>query len=51
MRRGSQVDTETVQKCLALLREADDILMANDELELAVHLSLVIEKLALRLPA
>ena len=44
------MDTDTVQECLSLLREADDMLMANDELALAVHLSLVIERLALRLP-
>ena len=50
MRRGRAVDTDAVQQCLSLLREADDMLMANDELALAVHLSLVIERLALRLP-
>jgi hypothetical protein len=41
---------ERIEECLALLRQADDILMAEKELALAAHLSLVIEKLAMRLP-
>ena len=41
---------ERIEECLALLRQADDMLMAEEELALAAHLSLVIEKLAMRLP-
>jgi len=41
---------ERIEECLALLRQADDILMEEKELALAAHLSLVIEKLAMRLP-
>jgi len=41
---------EKIEECLALLRQADDILMAEKELALAAHLSLVIERLAMRLP-
>jgi hypothetical protein len=44
------VDVTKIKECLRLLRKADDILMADEELALAVHLSLVIERLALRLP-
>jgi hypothetical protein len=44
------VDADKLKECLELLRKADNLLMANGEIELAVHLSLVIEKLALRLP-
>jgi hypothetical protein len=36
------------ERCLALLRRADDILMEQNELTLACHLSLVIELLATR---
>ena len=41
---------DKIEECLALLRQADDILMAEKELALAAHLSLVIERLAVRLP-
>ena len=41
---------EQIEECLALLRQADDLLMAANELALAAHLSLVIERLAMRLP-
>ena len=44
------MDVAKIKECLALLREADDMLMADEELAIAVHLSLVIERLALRLP-
>jgi len=44
------VDVVKIRECLALLREADEILMTENELSLAVHLSLVIERLAERLP-
>jgi hypothetical protein len=43
------VDANKIKECLELLRKADDLLMANGEIELAVHLSLVIEKLTPRL--
>ena len=45
------MDIVKIQECLSLLREADDMLMAHEELAIAVHLSLVIEKLALQLPS
>jgi hypothetical protein len=41
---------EKIQHCLGLLREADDLLMNENEIALAAHLSLVIELLAARLP-
>lgn len=41
---------ERTEECLRLLREADEILMSENELALAAHLSLVIERLAMRLP-
>ncbi len=41
---------DKIEECLGLLRKADDILMAEKELALAAHLSLVIERLAMRLP-
>ena len=41
---------DKIEECLRLLRQADDILMAEKELALAAHLSLVIERLAMRLP-
>jgi len=41
---------EKIEECLVLLRQADDILMAENEIALAAHLSLVIERLAMRLP-
>jgi len=41
---------EKIEECLALLRQADDLLMTENELALAAHLSLVIERLAMRLP-
>jgi hypothetical protein len=41
---------ERIEECLRLLRQADDVLMAEKELALAAHLSLVIERLAMRLP-
>jgi hypothetical protein len=41
---------EKIEECLDLLRRADQILMDEKELALAAHLSLVIEKLAMRLP-
>jgi hypothetical protein len=44
------VDVNTIRECLELLRKVDDLLMANDEIEIAVHLSMAIEKLALKLP-
>lgn len=47
---NSKVDVVKIRECLALLREADEILMTENELSLAVHLSLVIERLAERLP-
>ena len=37
-----------IAECLALLRQADDMLMGANELALAAHLSLVIERLAIR---
>ena len=37
-----------IDRCLCLLREADDILMAENQLAIATHLSLVIELLAAR---
>ena len=40
-----------IERCLALLRQADDILMEENEIALAAHLSLVIERLAMRLPS
>lgn len=39
------LDEGQIAACLALLREADAMLMAADELSIAVHLSLVIELL------
>jgi hypothetical protein len=36
------------ERCLVLLRRADDILMEQNELTLACHLSLVIELLSKR---
>lgn len=39
-----------IEECLRLLRAADTVLMENDEIGLAAHLSLVIERLAMRLP-
>ncbi len=39
-----------IEECLSFLRQADDILMEEKELALAAHLSLVIERLAMRLP-
>jgi hypothetical protein len=48
--RTEIVDVIKIKECLELLRKADDMLMANDELEIAVHLSMVIEMLELRLP-
>ena len=39
-----------IEECLAHLRQADDILMEEKEIALAAHLSLVIERLAMRLP-
>ncbi len=44
------MDALKIKECLLLLRKADDILMADEELAIAVHLSLVIERLTLRLP-
>lgn len=41
---------ERIEECLDLLRRADLILMDEKELALAAHLSLVIERLAMRLP-
>jgi hypothetical protein len=41
---------DKIEECLGLLRQADDILMAEKEMALAAHLSLVIERLAQRLP-
>jgi hypothetical protein len=41
---------DKIEECLGLLRQADDILMAEKEMALAAHLSLVIERLAMRLP-
>jgi len=41
---------EKIEECLDLLRQADQILMDENELALAAHLSLVIERLAMRLP-
>ncbi len=41
---------DKIEECLALLRRADDILMDEEETALAAHLSLVIERLAMRLP-
>jgi hypothetical protein len=41
---------EKIEECLSLLRQADDILMEEKEIALAAHLSLVIERLAMRLP-
>ena len=43
------MDAAQIRTCLAHLRAADDMLMAVGELALAVHLSLVIERLAERL--
>ena len=42
----SEIDME---ECLSLLRRADDMLMDGNEIALAAHLSLVIERLTLRL--
>lgn len=42
--------TTNARRCLALLRDAEDLLLASDEHILAAHLSLVIERLAERLP-
>jgi hypothetical protein len=39
-----------IEECLGLLRKADEILMQEKEIALAAHLSLVIERLAMRLP-
>jgi hypothetical protein len=47
---GVEMSREKIEECLVLLRQADDILMAEKELALAAHLSLVIERLAMRLP-
>jgi hypothetical protein len=41
---------EKIEECLSLLRRADDLLMEENEIALAAHLSLVIERLAMRLP-
>jgi hypothetical protein len=38
-----------LEECLSLLRQADDILMEQQEIALAAHLSLVIELLAEKL--
>jgi len=40
-----------IEECLVLLRQADTILMEENEIALAAHLSLVIERLAMRLPS
>ncbi len=40
---------DQIRKCLVLLRAPDAMLMAENELALAAHLSLVIERLAERL--
>ncbi len=40
---------DRMKDCLALLRQADDMLMHDNEIALAAHLSLVIELLAARL--
>jgi len=40
-----------IEECLVLLRQADIMLMEENEIALAAHLSLVIERLAMRLPA
>lgn len=40
-----------IEECLLLLRKADAVLMEENEIALAAHLSLVIERLAMRLPA
>jgi hypothetical protein len=39
-----------IEECLVLLRQADAMLMEENEIALAAHLSLVIERLAMRLP-
>lgn len=39
-----------IEECLVLLRQADTLLMEENEIALAAHLSLVIERLAMRLP-
>ncbi|HWI86266.1 MAG TPA: hypothetical protein VNT42_08100 [Sphingomonas sp.] len=41
---------DKIEECLSLLRRADDMLMEENEIALAAHLSLVIERLAMRLP-
>ena len=46
---GIGMSDAQIELCLEHLRAADAILMAEDELSLAVHLSLVIERLAERL--
>jgi len=40
-----------IEECLVLLRQADAMLMEENEIALAAHLSLVIERLAMRLPS
>jgi len=45
-----EMSCEKIEECLDLLRQADQILMDENELALAAHLSLVIERLAMRLP-
>ena len=45
-----EMSREKIEECLDLLRQADLILMNEKELALAAHLSLVIERLAMRLP-
>ena len=42
--------TNELRQCLALLRDAEDILLNGKEPILASHLSLVIERLAERMP-
>ncbi|WP_404711969.1 hypothetical protein [Sphingomonas sp. MMS24-J13] len=38
-----------MEECLALLRKADDLLMEDNELAIAVHVSRAIEDLAARI--
>jgi len=49
--RVSVMSNSKIEECLVLLRQADTILMEENEIALAAHLSLVIERLAMRLPS
>ena len=48
--RVSVMSHAKIEECLILLRQADAMLMEENEIALAAHLSLVIERLAMRLP-